>query len=323
MSAPFVQAKNHGPADNKPIFRIVMHGTVSECVAGGARSVALMFAHTTRDASTQWVHDPAETYQCVAEGTVAYGAPPNEHEIHHELCDMQYEHPTAKQRKRWKDALHQSMLRRAAGYVARDCLKYSIPVVKLSSTDLLAGKRGICGHKDVSDAWHQTTHVDPGPDFPWSQFLGMVRAAMAPKPTPTPTPAPTGDPDMPTPYHRSGTRLQHAPAGKWVDLEWDKTPTNGPTICGGDDKKSMSVVASVGATLSAPVSGSLRFVEAKPKTFDLIGAIGKSEPTDGTVIGIDRALLLGAGAPLLRCQFKPDADVDIVARNTTTLAWRP
>jgi N-acetyl-anhydromuramyl-L-alanine amidase AmpD len=33
---------------------------------------------------------------------------------------------------------------------------------------------GICGHVEVSQAFHLSTHTDPGPNFPWSQFMAVV-----------------------------------------------------------------------------------------------------------------------------------------------------
>jgi N-acetyl-anhydromuramyl-L-alanine amidase AmpD len=67
------------------------------------------------------------------------------------------------------------MLARAATLTAEKCIAYGIPVTKIFPADLLAGKRGICGHVDVTNAWHQSDHTDPGPDFPWASFLASVR----------------------------------------------------------------------------------------------------------------------------------------------------
>lgn len=180
----FVPAKNHGPAANFPIVRIVMHGTVSPCVPGGARAIARMFETTSRDASTQYVCDPTEAVQCVPDNVIAYGAPPNKGSIHVEQCD-----PQTGPVSRWQDANHQAMLRVAAKLVAGLCRKYNIPVVKLNAADLRAGRKGICGHADVSAAWHQTDHIDPGGGYPWGQLLHLVNAELHP---PTP-PAITGD----------------------------------------------------------------------------------------------------------------------------------
>lgn len=34
---------------------------------------------------------------------------------------------------------------------------------------------GICGHDNVSDAFHQSDHDDPGPYFPWNEFIAAVQ----------------------------------------------------------------------------------------------------------------------------------------------------
>lgn len=175
----YLEAKNHGPSSNYPITRIVMHGTVTLCVAGGARAVAQMFHNTSRDASTQYVVDPGEVVRCVPDDTIAYGAPPNKGAIHVEQTDIQGGSPS-----RWQDASHQSMLRLAARLVASLCLKFDIPIRKIGPRDLLAGRKGICGHADVSYAWHQTDHIDPGTDYPWDQFIALVQEAAHPTPPP-------------------------------------------------------------------------------------------------------------------------------------------
>jgi hypothetical protein len=47
--------------------------------------------------------------------------------------------------------------------------------------DVKAGKRGICGHREVSLAFGQSSHIDPyacdscSGDFPWGQFMDMVQ----------------------------------------------------------------------------------------------------------------------------------------------------
>lgn len=170
MSVPFIQASKHGPASNLPVTRIVIHGTVSPCRDGQARATAAYFQAVKRSASAHYVVDPGEVVQCVSEATVAYHAPPNAHSIGIELCD-----PQTGSGARWADAAHEAMLVRAAALVRTLCAKHNIPVAHIGPSQLVAGGRGICGHVDVTNAWHQTTHVDPGPDFPWDHFLSLVR----------------------------------------------------------------------------------------------------------------------------------------------------
>ncbi len=47
----------------------------------------------------------------------------------------------------------------------------------LAPGDLVAGRRGITGHVDVSRAFELSDHWDPGPGFPVESFLDTVRAA--------------------------------------------------------------------------------------------------------------------------------------------------
>jgi hypothetical protein len=49
-----------------------------------------------------------------------------------------------------------------------------VPAIKVGPSELKAGQRGICSHKDVSDAWHQSDHWDPGTGFPWTNFMALV-----------------------------------------------------------------------------------------------------------------------------------------------------
>jgi hypothetical protein len=63
--------------------------------------------------------------------------------------------------------------------VADVCGRRRIPVRWLSPDDLLAGRRGITGHAEVSKAYRKSDHWDPGPGFPVQSFLDRVRRAQA------------------------------------------------------------------------------------------------------------------------------------------------
>lgn len=146
---------------------------MSPCKNGGARSIANYFA-THRTGSAHYVVDPGEIVQCVREGTIAYHAPPNTGSIGIELCDPQSGSAT-----RWADGNHTAMLQRAAKLVVEIAKRHKVPLTRIGPSDLRAGKHGICGHVDVSYAWHQTDHGDPmeaGP-FPWSRFMEMIKSA--------------------------------------------------------------------------------------------------------------------------------------------------
>lgn len=160
--------------NNRPITRIVMHATVSPCVKGGARDIARYFRSQAAGGSAQYVVDPGEVIQACYDSVIAWGAPPNPHSLHIELCD-----PMTGPGRRWHDNAHQSMLDHAAELTAQLCLAYDVPIHRIDVADLKAGRHGICGHADVSDAWHQSDHWDPGPAFPWPEFMHRVRRAAA------------------------------------------------------------------------------------------------------------------------------------------------
>lgn len=169
MSYPYVQARNHGGTQTT-VTRLVIHGTVTPCGNGWARRVADDFHTTTRDASAHYVIDPGEIVQCLTESTVGYHAPPNTGSLGFELCD-----PQTGSSARWRDADHEAMLRRAAALVRARAKHWGVPLVKLTAADLKAGRRGICGHADVSAAFHLTDHTDPGSGFPWAHFMDLVK----------------------------------------------------------------------------------------------------------------------------------------------------
>lgn len=163
-------AKYYGTKTNHPINRIVIHCTVSPCVPGGPRAIARYFRESViRPSSAHYVVGPAGACQVVYDSWLAFHAPPNAHSIGVELCDMQ-----RGSARRWTGPMHRMMLRRAARMVAKLCLAYEVPPHKIDSTGLLKGRRGVCGHVDVSKAWHQTSHTDPGEGFPWVTFMDKV-----------------------------------------------------------------------------------------------------------------------------------------------------
>lgn len=162
-----------GSKTNRPIRRIVIH-----CTAGaepGTTNAALNTVayskRTSRASSYHYIADAGRSYQYVWDSWVAYHAPPNSHSIGYELCCSL----SNEGRGHWSGDNHRKMLRICAKDVARLCLAYDIPIRKVSASQLRAGAQGICGHNDVRDAWHQTSHWDPGPHFPWKDFIDMVK----------------------------------------------------------------------------------------------------------------------------------------------------
>lgn len=170
-SPPYLGPAAHTSAgDNKPIRRIVIHSTVSACEGGGARQIAGYFRNPNSGGSAHYVVDPGEEVQVVYDSKIAWHAPPNANSLGIEMC----EYPNH-DIKRWDEKNHAAMLERTARLVAALCLAYDVPARKVGRRGLKAGRKGICGHVDVSKAFGQSTHWDPGA-FPWRRFIRLVRA---------------------------------------------------------------------------------------------------------------------------------------------------
>lgn len=157
--------------NNKPIKRIVIHSTVSPTESGGARDIAAYFRSEKAGGSAHYVVDPYTVVQVVHDNVIAWHAPPNKGSLGVELCDM----PDPDSAARWKNAEHRLMFRQGAELVAELCLAYDIPPWFVGPVGLILGRKGVTTHANVSKAFHQSTHWDPGA-WPRKAFMQAVRA---------------------------------------------------------------------------------------------------------------------------------------------------
>jgi hypothetical protein len=181
-------AAHTSPGHNKPITRIVIHCTVSPCVPGGARSIAAYFRSPGAGGSAHYIVDPGEVVQAVYDDVIAWHAPPNPHSLGIEMCDYPSStaldhwetnpggdhHGSRKNPLRWLEPNHRRMLRRTAKLTAQLCLAYGVPVRFLSPEQLRAGEHGITTHANVSQAFGESTHWDPGV-WPKRAFMREAR----------------------------------------------------------------------------------------------------------------------------------------------------
>lgn len=169
---------------NLPIHRIVVHCTAGGSDEGSARGTARYFRMESATGSAHAITDANELVVCAFDQVVCWHAPPNTHSLGIEIeCSL-----SNGGKGHWVLDSHQKKMRRAAKWVAEKCKLHGIPVRKLTVPQLVANPdiEGICGHVDVSLAFKQSSHTDPGPYFPWAQFMNYVQAeydALNPQPS--------------------------------------------------------------------------------------------------------------------------------------------
>jgi len=165
------------PGNNLPAARIVWHTTESgsypaASAAGVAANVEDYFRRTDCGGSAQYIVDVRDTLHDLPDNTIAWGAPPNPGSEHIEICGTRYY-----TRAQWLSPQVWPAVQNAIHVAAELTVRLTIPIVKLSPNDLVNGHHGHCGHVDVSQAWGQTDHTDPGPDFPWDLVIPALKVA--------------------------------------------------------------------------------------------------------------------------------------------------
>src|SRR3954447_1869548 len=172
---PFVQARNFTRGRSNAVDVLVIHTMESPEKPDTAESVANWFGGAgAPEASAHYCVDADSVVQCVHDEDVAWHAPGANHN------GLGFEHAgrAAQNEAGWNDDFSRAMLDRSAALVAEKAVENDIPAVWLRPADLRAGKRGITGHMDVSEAFKRSDHHDPGTSFPIEEYLALVTAHM-------------------------------------------------------------------------------------------------------------------------------------------------
>lgn len=173
MAYPFVESPNVTETSGRAIDLVVVHTMEIAERVGAATICARWFASPVSKVSAHYCVDALGVVQCVRERDIAWHARGgNTHSLGVELAG--FARQTARE---WADDYSAAVLARAADVVAELCLRWRIPVRWLVAGDLVAGRRGITGHGEVSRAFGQSDHWDPGPGFPIEAFVDRVRRA--------------------------------------------------------------------------------------------------------------------------------------------------
>ena len=90
-------------------------------------------------------------------------------------------------RDEWLDPMSRGQIKAVAKFIVDKAKADGIPLERVSPPQMIDGAKGYCGHVDVTYTWHQSTHTDPGPNFPWDVLADDIRALTNPIP-PIPQP---------------------------------------------------------------------------------------------------------------------------------------
>lgn len=170
---PFIQAAHCQKLFPRvrPIRHIVIHTMEAPEKPTTAQAVAEWFAGPSSPiASAHYCVGQRGVTQCVRDTDIAFHAPG----VNGAGLGIEHEGYAKQTAAEWDDPPSRATLWHSARLVNRLCKLYGVPVVRLSAEDLKAGKSGITGHGDVSQAFKGSSHWDPGQGFPWGHYLDLV-----------------------------------------------------------------------------------------------------------------------------------------------------
>ena len=183
-----------------------------------AEAVANYFKRVQAD--SHWCCDNNSRARVIPDWAIAWTLPgANSRSLNIEFAGYARQSP-----QDWRDAYSLDMLEVGAYCAAEWVIKYNIPIRRLSDTQIRNGDKGFAGHVDVNRVYHQSSHWDPGPSFPWAYFLDRVRVAVGLiKNQPVEPAEPKPQPDWNN--HGYSMAWIKAQQEKLIDLDFDLAPT--------------------------------------------------------------------------------------------------
>ena len=137
-----------------------------------ARSWQKADPNPKRNVASNYIADESTTVQCIREKDISFSAG---HEGNVRTISIEAARHAADSRERW---LEGTTLDRLANQCACIAFRGGPPLVKRSASEFRDGERGLVGHKDISDAFHESDHWDPGPNFPWDVLIERATATL-------------------------------------------------------------------------------------------------------------------------------------------------
>lgn len=179
MKVLLAHQANYSRTKRMKIDNIVIHATHGAEGANKDYDAAFEISKPLpkgKERSFHYVVDSDSATRCVPDVYVAWHArrTANARSIGVELCGS-----ADQTRSQWTDAVSMATLEIAARLVADLCKTHNIPTVLCRPQDLVADQRGITTHQFCSQAWKQSDHYDPGPNFPLIEFVEAVANAAA------------------------------------------------------------------------------------------------------------------------------------------------
>jgi N-acetyl-anhydromuramyl-L-alanine amidase AmpD len=167
----FVESPNKTETSGRTFDVVVMHTMEIAERPDAAMICARWFATSVSKVSAHYCVDAQTVVQCVREKDVAWHARGgNSNSIGIELAGYAGQRALG-----WNDPYSRAVVERAARLTADVCARHGIPLRRLRAADLVAGKRGVTGHADVSAAFHKSDHWDPGLGYPDDIQMSRIR----------------------------------------------------------------------------------------------------------------------------------------------------
>ena len=173
----FIRANSFRQANRTKanIDRIVVHTAEITLTTGAAEAIAGFFSNESTEVSAHRCSDSNSVVQCVRDEDIAFHAKgDNDHTLGLEICTR-----AATTEEKWAEPEHQAALKLAAKTCAQWASKYDIPTRWLTAEQERRRERGFVTHKIVSDVFGDGVRSDPGKEFPYEQFMRLVRAEVA------------------------------------------------------------------------------------------------------------------------------------------------